>query len=53
MNRAFVQRQSGLVNPTTTAAEGLAKLGYEIIRFDQEDAESLPDDLDSIVVGFI
>lgn len=50
MNRAFVQRRPDrLVSPSATAADGLAKLGYEVVWFDQE-----PEfDRDTLVVGFI
>lgn len=54
MNRAYVQRRPDkLVCPSNTAADGLAKLGYEVVWFDQEEADKLDLSPDTLVVGFI
>lgn len=54
MNLAFVQnRHDRTICPMTTAAEGLQKLGYEVVRFNQEDADQIPVTRDTLVVGWI
>ena len=54
MNRAYVQRRADrLVSPSATAADGLAKLGYEVVWFDQADVDKLDLTADTLVVGFI
>jgi hypothetical protein len=54
MTRAFIQRhKTKLVTPAATAAEGLALLGYEVVWFDEEEADRLNVTKDTLVVGFI
>lgn len=55
MNLAFCQRdpKRPASAPAHVAAEGLGLLGYEVIWFDEADAEKLDVNADTLVVGFI
>lgn len=55
MNSAFVQRDPKRPSsaPAHVAAEGLGLLGYEVIWFDEADAQNLDVTADTLVVGFI
>ena len=57
MHTAFIQdgHKNRTVYPANTACDGLRLLGYETIRFTQEefDRNELPITKDALVVGFI
>jgi len=55
MHVAYIQRNPSrpTTSPAHVAAEGFDALGYEVIWFNQEDAESLDIQAHTVVVGFI